>query len=237
MNNEKTYTQSPITNFFPKKVQSIYSCKRKATKILEQLKKVNPKPNVDIFKVFNPFISDISYIFFPYHLRLTLQAYFNQYCHNNSLPDNTPITRGLLLDFLANCDGYPSWETFQFHNLNNSIHQKTYVFTYTPCLNDTLLGGCRVHVFEDNKEPDKGCELFNPSKLFNRSSIGYSWGYKGSSVRELATALLYSIDQNLLCHIPFLIDEFLTEFPNGKTVDYIITENEVRKFLTFADKS
>jgi len=221
-----------ISSFKPYKSQTIFSCKRKATLILSLLKQIHKNPTFLTMSSSDAILSDIYSICSPYHLRTNWVTMIGNYRHQKNLSWDKPISRALLLDILAYCDGYPSWENMQ-HNLSNlSKDIKTYVLKYDPMLNHTLLGGCSAQVFWDNKDKENnGVHLYNPAKKFNQLKIGYAWGYAGSSVNEFSRALLYSIDQGMTDYTSVLTEEFLCYFAQNKP-EILITEFEICQFIT-----
>jgi hypothetical protein len=206
---------------------------KKGNTAITALKLVKQKPTASlILSGFNIDIPDISFIFSAYHSRIFLTAQFGIYCLAKSIPENTTVTRGLLLDFLAYSDGYPSWENFEFHHKSNRNSPKTYIFSYDASLEGTYPGGGMVKVFTDPDEIRLDQKLANPSwELNNCEPIGYSWGYYGSGVKELAQALLYSVDPMLVHHANFLAREYLYYFPENSSVELIVSGAEIKKFI------
>ncbi|CAM3016880.1 hypothetical protein LEWO105114_12235 [Legionella worsleiensis] len=220
-----------IDSFNAKHSQTIYACKRKATLIMSLLKKIDKSPSFLTINSSEAAISDIYSIFSPYHSRIHWIGVFGIYRLKNDLSWDYPLSRSLLLDILAYSDGYPSWENMQHHLSNPTNSFKTFALKYDHNLYDSSMGRCSAYVYWDDKNhKENGINLYNPSQEFGQFEIDYSWGYSGSSVRELSRALLYSIDPNLINYWDVLTEGFLPYFAQNKP-EMLLTELEIRQFI------
>lgn len=220
-----------IHSFNANHSQTIYACKRKATLILNLLKKIDKSPSFLTINSAEAAISDIYSIFSPYHLKTHWLEVVSTYRQQNNLSWDYPISRSLLLDILAYSDGYPSWENMQHHLSNPTNSFKTFALKYDHNLYDSSMDGYSACVYWDNKNhKGNGINLYNPSEEFGQFEIGYSWGYSGSSVRELSRALLYSIDPQLVNYWDVLTEGFLPYFAQHKP-EMLLTELEIRQFI------
>jgi hypothetical protein len=220
-----------IHSFNANHSQTIYACKRKATLMLNLLKQIDKSPSFLTINSAEAEISDIYSIFSPYHLQTHCVEVFSVYRQQNTLSWVKPISRALLLDILAYSDGYPSWENMQHHLSNPTNSFKTFVLKYDHNFYDSSTDGYSAYVYWDDKNlKENGINLYNPSEEFGQFEIGYSWGYSGSSVRELSRALLYSIDLQLIDYCDVLTEGFLSYFAKNKP-EMILTELEIRHFI------
>lgn len=232
MNIENPKKPHPISQFSPIKCQTILSCKRKATRILQRLKKHNKNPKVGLLIDTLCFDSEISYIFCPYQYDQYLSKHFLFYTQKKEIDKQTTVTRGLLLDFLAYHDGYKSWESFQHYQKQELITNKTFLFSHDFEFVKTLQGSGRVYECKSN-DVKLDVSLFNPSDDPIEFKRGYSWGYRGTGVRECAKALLYAINQPTFLYKQVVA--LLSHFIRDSKLELILTQREISEFIDYTN--
>ena len=172
---------NPINSFYPKRTQTIYSCKRNAWLLLDALKLMTPAPTFDTLLELSsalPSIRDRSprdnlFYIYPY-----LSTYFNykkvilDFIANKSMDSDTKINRSKILQFLAFCDGYPSWENMKYHLRQSKKSIVTFSFQH-----DTRNHKLNVFTFyDDDGHSNQGTQLTIPKINFPDYDTRHLWG-------------------------------------------------------------
>lgn len=176
---------NPNTTFRPHKTQTIYSCKKIAWLLFDALKRIEPTPTFKILHEISlslPSCSErtpIDDLFYIYPYRGQIFDYKNtvsEFIMKKNIDLETTLSRGKILQFLAFCDGYPTWENMK-HHLSQSP-KKLITFSFVLNGNNQL----DVYTFFDNDQDDHhGQKLITSSfslpaydarKLWGRSDPG-----------------------------------------------------------------
>lgn len=171
-------------HFYPCQTQSLYSCKKNAWFLLHALKQLEPDPTINTLLEMassNHSLHDLSPIdnlmlIYPYMVgRLEYKKRVLDFINQKGLDLSSPINRSKVLQFLAFCDGYPTWENMNYHLTHTNENLSTFSFVQREDSNEL-----DVFVFFDNShDPRYGQEIitsaftlpdYDPKKLWGRAT-------------------------------------------------------------------
>lgn len=119
-----TETPNTLAVFRPHRTQTIFSCKRNAWLLLDAFKKITPNPTFKILlDLANTFpsnidrapIDDLFYIYPYLSISFRYKNVVLDFMDKKNIDEGTKLNRAKILQFLAFCDGYSSWENMAYH--------------------------------------------------------------------------------------------------------------------------
>lgn len=154
---------------------------KKRLVLLDALKTISPTPTINTLLEISsalPSIIDRSprdnlFYVYPY-----LSTYFDykkvilDFMANKNVDKNTKINRSKILQFLAFCDGYPSWENMKYHLSQSKKSIVTFSFQHN-------IQSSQLNVFtfyDDDKHSNHGAQLKTPRIKFPEYDTRNLWG-------------------------------------------------------------
>lgn len=237
-------TPNRLAVFSPYRTQTIFSCKRNAWLLLDAFKKITPTPTFKtLLELFNTFpshihrtpIDDLFYIYPYLSISFRYKNAVLDFMDKKNINKETKLNRTKILQFLAFCDGYSSWENMAYHLSQSEKNLLTFSFQRDH-KNHQLNA---FSFYDDDTHTGHGMKLEMPILCFPEEDEKKLWG------RAIPQHHLKILIANLLRVIYPNIPDANTEEQYIEIVygyfrdiqhihtELLITEQDVRQLIEF----